>query len=644
MRTNFITGGTGLIGRHLVATLLARGESVRVLLRPGSRARRAAVIDDWGNHAGLTLLEGDLTRPGLGLASGALDGVDHVYHLGAIYDLAASKEALRAANVDGTQALIEALEGFGGVLHHVSSVAVAGDFKGTFLESMFDEGQGMPHAYHRSKFDAEALVRESKLRWRIYRPAAVVGHSVTGAVDAVDGPYYLFKIVQRLGGQLPGWFPMRTTRRGSINMVPVDFVAAAIDAAAHHEGLDGQALHVVDPAPPRYTQTFNMLARLAGAPQTKRLGGAVGKMISGANWLGQTPSARFLKDEMLADSGVPRGVLDAFNDNVTFDAQGMSTVLAAAGLRCPAQEEYIRALWCYWLLHLDPDRDPMLARRARFAGQTVMITGASSGIGAELAVQCGELGADVLLVARRRDPMEEVAGRVRAAGGRAWVYVADLSDLDACDAVVEQALAEHGHIDILVNNAARSIRRPLAESLERFHDFERVMQLNYFAPVRLIRGVLPQMRERRSGHVVNVLTAGVALPTPLFGVYGSSKAALSHLTDTLAAEHLHEGIYFTAAYPGFVRTPMMDATGKYEDTQAMTPEAAARWIVDGVVQRQRRLATASTTRRWVLNGAAPKFMTRMLNLAYRIYSDDDAHSEFASDRAMLDRILPGRPL
>jgi NAD(P)-dependent dehydrogenase (short-subunit alcohol dehydrogenase family) len=161
--------------------------------------------------------------------------------------------------------------------------------------------------------------------------------------------------------------------------------------------------------------------------------------------------------------------------------------------------------------------------------------------------------------------------------------VADLSDMAACDAAVQAALERHGRIHVLVNNAGRSIRRPLTESRERFHDLERVMQINYFGPARLIRAVLPGMIAQKSGVILNVLSAGARNPSPRFGAYTASKAALGQVGDTLAAEHLHDGVRVVNAFLPWVRTPMMDATGKYEETRAMSPDRAARWMIEGIV-------------------------------------------------------------
>jgi NAD(P)-dependent dehydrogenase (short-subunit alcohol dehydrogenase family) len=639
-----VTGATGLIGKELVLRLLERGE-VHVLVRPGSLDRHAAVIERWKDQGHLSVVEGDVTAPDLGIA-GATPDYDHVFHLAARYDLLAEPAELEAANVSGTKHLLAWLKGrgFDGVLHHVSSIAVAGDHEGTFREDQLEEGQSFPHAYHRTKWESERLVRRGGLRHRIYRPSAVVGHSITGAMDRIDGPYYLFGPIKKLRDWLPRWLPVFGPEAGPINMVPVDWVAAVIDHLAHAEGLDGRCFHVVDPDPPSFRRTFNLLADAAGASRMKksRLGSMIGQLGPARDILGQLGSVKLFREALLDDFAIPKAIHAAFNRDVRYDTTELDEALAGAW-PCPRQEDYVEALWDHWLRNLDPDRDPKGRIADYLSGRRVLITGGSSGVGEALAMACAQAGARVTIAARREPELRRVQSAIAARGGEADYVVADLSSFDACDTLAQETLARHGGVDVIINNAAHSIRRPLAESLERFHDLERLTQLNYLAPARLIRAVLPGMRERRAGHVVNVLSAGTHIPAPRFGAYSASKSALAQLGDSLAAELYDEGITVTNAYLGWVRTPMMEASGKYEDTQAMSPEAAAEWILEAVARRARRAVTAETTRRFVLHQLVPDTSARLLNVLYRIYADDpDAHPELAFDRTLAKRFIKGR--
>ncbi|MCB9596387.1 MAG: SDR family oxidoreductase [Sandaracinaceae bacterium] len=637
-----VTGSTGWIGRHLLPRLLEWDAETFVLVRTAG-----AEVPD---HPRVRRLIGDVAEPGLGLSDAdreALEpsSLDHVFHLAAIYDLEADPTRLERVNVGGTQNLITLLgDGFEGVLHHVSSIAVAGDFDRRFGEDDLDRRQGFGSAYHRTKHASEKLVRASGLRFRVYRPSAVVGHSVTGAMPRLDGAYYLFRAVHKLRGVLPPWVTLPGYDPGRINMVPVDFVADAIAAIAAQDGLDGKGFHVVDPAPPRFFETFNLIADAAGGPRMgKWRPSALAKLVPGVgNVAGQLGSLRFMRREWAADLGVPAAVVDAMNPHVEYDTTHLEAALEGTGVSCPPQSAYVERLFDHYVRHLDPERDKPSRNRALFGGQRALITGGSSGVGEALARQLAAAGAHVVIVARREAELREVVAAIRASGGRADFVVADLSEMSECDRVVAEVHAAHGPIDLLFNNAGRSIRRPLAESLERFHDLERTMQINFFAPARLIRAVLPTMRER-GGHIVNVLTAGAHMPSIKFGAYTSSKAALSQLGDVLAAEHLHEGIRVTNAYLHWVRTPMMGATGAYDDVPAASPDEAAASILDGMANRQQHVIRGEDQRRHTLARLHPAGLSRIMNLLSRIYADDpDAHPEVALDRTILKRFVKGR--
>ncbi|QBJ96634.1 SDR family NAD(P)-dependent oxidoreductase [Rhodococcus sp. ABRD24] len=255
--------------------------------------------------------------------------------------------------------------------------------------------------------------------------------------------------------------------------------------------------------------------------------------------------------------------------------------------------------WWYQVRHALDTRNPLRALRGRrtlaeaVAGRTVLLTGASSGIGRAAAIELGAAGAVVLLVARREQELNEVAETISALGGIAAAYPCDLNDADATSTMLERVLAEHGHVDILVNNAGRSIRRSLDQSYDRFHDFERTMQLNYFAAVRMMLAVLPGMRERGFGQVINVLSVANLFGGPGYGAYVASKAALDELATCFQAETLDENIRFTSVYMPLVRTAMIAPNEKWRDAAALTAEQGGRVICDAVTDRPRRVGPLS---------------------------------------------------
>jgi NAD(P)-dependent dehydrogenase (short-subunit alcohol dehydrogenase family) len=632
--TYFVTGATGFIGRHLVAELLRNREGeVLVLVREGSRERLDELAAGWPGGDRVTAVTGDLTQPNLGLDQAWIDEhrgkVEHFFHLAAIYDMTADDEANERLNVTGTRnavALANALEV--GCLHHTSSVAVSGLHKGLFREDSFDEGQKLPSAYHRTKFESEKVAREeSTVPWRVYRPAIVVGHSQTGEMDKIDGPYYFFKAIQKARFALPEWFPLIGPELGYTNIVPVDFVAGALDHIAHQPDLDGQAFHLTNPKPMRVGESLNAFAGAAHAPKLairvdKRLTDALPKGT--LSMLMKLPQLRDIRRTVLADFGIPEEVLEHMALRPQFDTRDTERALAGSGLAVPELGTYADKLWDYWERNLDPDlfKDRSFAHMIN--GRTVVITGASSGIGRATALKVAAAGGIPLLVARGMEKLEALRDEIEALGGTAHVYSADLSDMDAIDDVVARMLADHPAIDMLVNNAGRSIRRSIKLSEDRFHDFERTVQLNYFGAIRMIMALLPHWRERKTGHVVNVSSIGVQTNPPRFSAYVASKSALDSWTRVVSSEVVGDGITFTTIHMPLVRTPMNAPTKLYDHFPTISPDEAADLICEAMRSRPTQINTRLGTAGEVLHAVAPKVMDQILHMAYKVFPDSAA--------------------
>jgi len=253
------------------------------------------------------------------------------------------------------------------------------------------------------------------------------------------------------------------------------------------------------------------------------------------------------------------------------------------------------------LLNLRPNRDPIDLK-----GKRILITGASSGIGEAGAEKLARAGAKVIVVARRQELLDAVAARITAAGGDARALTCDLSDLDAIDELVATLEKDLGGIDILINNAGRSIRRPLAESLDRWHDVERTMALNYFSPLRLIRGLAPGMRERGDGHIINVSTWGVLNESsPLFSVYNASKAALTAVSRVIETEWSRDGVHSTTLFYPLVKTPMIAPTRAYDGLPGLTADEAAEWMLTAARTRPVRIAPRMAVTAHAVNSFAP---------------------------------------
>jgi NAD(P)-dependent dehydrogenase (short-subunit alcohol dehydrogenase family) len=669
----FVTGATGFIGRHLVELLLQREGTIYVLVREGSKGRLEELRNRWGVGPDQVVgIVGDLSQRRLGVSDEDLERlngqIDHLFHLAAIYDMTADAASQNVANIEGTRHMVEFAESVeAGRVHMVSSIAAAGLFKGVWREDMFEEAEDLDNnPYFRTKHDSEGIVRTELSRpWRVYRPGIVVGDSETGEMDKIDGPYYFFKLIRRLRGTIPEWVPMLGVEGREINLVPVDFVARAMDHIAHLDGLDARAFHLTDPNPKTAGEVIDIFAGAAHAPQASVR--VPPQVIDLATPLLKTaaslPPGDVVADRILRDFGIPRAVLTYVNYPTKFDSRGAQAALAGTDIRVPPLEAYADKLWDYWERHLDPDiyRDRTLVgavrgrrgvitggsqvveqqipdeflrlvRRVRgrasleqaVRGRVVMVTGASSGIGKAAAMKIAEAGGIVLLVARTAEKLEEIRDTIEGRGGAAYVHSADLSDMDDIERMADEVLAQHGHVDILINNAGRSIRRSIALSYDRFHDFERTMQLNYFGAVRLILKFLPVMRERRSGQLINVSSIGVQTNTPRFSAYVASKAALDAFSRCIASEVFDDGVHITTIYMPLVRTPMIQPTRMYDRFPTITPDNAADMITDAIIHRPKRIATPLGTLGQILYAINPKSIDYILNSAYKLFPDSSA--------------------
>ncbi|MFA9399793.1 MAG: SDR family oxidoreductase [Acidobacteriota bacterium] len=631
----FVTGGTGFIGRYLVERLLKRGGTVHVLVREGSRGRLEELRSGWGEDGERVIpVVGDLSRPMLGVEAAEIEDlsgrIDHFYHLAAVYDMEAGEAAIRAANIDGTIHAVELANRIeAGCFHLASSIAVAGLFKGTWREDMFEEAEGLDtHPYFRTKHESEAIARDQLERpLRVYRPGIVVGDSETGQMDKIDGPYYFFKLIQRIRGVIPPWMPTVGIEGKQINLIPVDFVADAIDHISHEEGLDGKTFHLTDPKPHSVGEILNLFASSAHAPQmSMRLDPKMADMIPPAvrGGLMMLPPVKRISDTVLRDLGIPREVLVYVNYPTKFDCRNTLEALEGSGIAVPPLDSYSDVLWDYWERNLDPDLFKDRSLSGAISGKVVMITGASSGIGEAAAVKCGVAGATVLLVARSVDKLEAAKAEIEEAGGKAEICPCDLTDIDDIERMGNEVLAKHGHVDVLVNNAGRSIRRSVALSYDRFHDYERTMQLNYFGALKLVLTLLPRMRERKSGHIINISSIGVQTNTPRFSAYVASKAAFDAFSRTIASEIIDDKVNITTIHMPLVRTPMIAPTKMYDAFPTISPAEAAEMITDAMIRKPKKIATRLGNFGEMLYSISPKASDAILNTGYKLFPDSKA--------------------
>jgi NAD(P)-dependent dehydrogenase (short-subunit alcohol dehydrogenase family) len=468
----------------------------------------------------------------------------------------------------------------------------------------------------------------------------VIGSSQTGEMDKVDGPYYFFKAMQRISLRVPQWMPVLGVEGGNVPIVPVDYVASAIDWLAHAQHYDRRCFHLFQSHPPSVGRLLEIFLATAHGPEifskldVSPMAGAISSM---SRQLGRAMPERAKRQ--LADAiGVPISVLSYAWNRTDFDARDTRAALRGSGIRCPDIARYAGKIWSYWEQYLDINyrRNPRLERRVR--DKVVLITGASSGIGFATSKRLAMAGAKVILVARTRSKLELTQKIIRAAGGQAFIYPCDLNDLDAIDKMAETVLQEFGHVDYLINNAGRSIRRAVIESLDRFHDYERTMQLNYFGPVRLIQALLPSMVERRRGHVINISSIGVLANAARFSAYVASKAALDAFTRCLSAEVKAKHIYTTAIYMPLVRTPMIAPTKLYRYVPTWAPDNAADTVVKAIIERPKSIATPLGTMASVSYALWPKLNDWVLSKGFELFPSSAA-ARTARDKDEQDKDL-----
>ena len=631
----FVTGATGFIGKRLVKKLLERkGSVVHFLIRPSSESKVADLREFWGVSAARVVpVFGDLTAKKLGVSADdvkTLKGqIDHFYHLAAVYDLEADAESQIAVNIDGTRNTVELAKAIGAKhFHHVSSIAAAGLYEGVFREDMFDEAENIDHPYFMTKHESEKIVRnECKVPWSVYRPALVVGDSRTGEMDKIDGPYYFFKLIQRMRQILPPWMPSVGLEGGRINIVPVDFVVDALDHISHHKRASGQCFHLVDPMGYRVGDVLDILSKAAHAPKMNlfinaALMGFIPKSVK-KGLMALAPVRRVYR-AIMQDLGLPEDMMNFVNYPTRFDCRETLAALKGSGIECPNLKDYAWRLWDYWERHLDPDLHIDRSLKGTVAGKVVLITGGSSGIGLAAAHKFAEAGAITIICGRDQDKLDEACKEAKAKGYQFIAYPADIADMADADRFVQLLIANHGGVDFLINNAGRSIRRAIEGSYDRFHDFERTMQLNYFGCLRVTMGLLPGMVAKRKGHVVNISSIGVLTNAPRFSAYVASKAALDAWTRCASSEFADQGISFTTINMPLVRTPMIAPTQIYKNVPTLTPEEAADMIAQACIFKPVRIATRLGVTGEVLHAFVPRIAQIVMNTSFRMFPDSSA--------------------
>jgi short-subunit dehydrogenase len=322
--------------------------------------------------------------------------------------------------------------------------------------------------------------------------------------------------------------------------------------------------------------------------------------------------------EMTKATGIPPAALGYITSQVSFDDRQAREALKGTGISCPKLKDYAPALWSYWEAHMDYPK-PTRGGKAKLAGKVVMVTGASSGIGLESARKFAANDAAVILVARTLSKLEEQVEIIQKHGGEAYAYSCDLSDMEDIDRLAKQVTEDFGRVDILVNNAGRSIRRAVMESLDRFHDYERTMQLNYFGCVRLINGLLPSMVEHKSGQIINISSIGCLVNAPRFAAYVASKSALDAFSRSLSSEVKQDNVDISTIYMPLVRTPMIAPTKIYNYAPTWSVDKASSLVIDAAMHKTKRIKTFLGQTMEMSYAVAPKLNDSLLARGFQLF-------------------------
>jgi NAD(P)-dependent dehydrogenase (short-subunit alcohol dehydrogenase family) len=411
----------------------------------------------------------------------------------------------------------------------------------------------------------------------------------------------------------------------------VDFVVDAIDHISHAKTPPaGKCFHLVDPKGYRVGDVLDIFSKAAHAPKMNvfvnaALLGFIPKTVK--KGLMALAPVRRVRSAVMKDLGLPEDILTFVNYPTRFDCRETLAALKGSGIACPKLHDYAWVLWDYWERHLDPDLFIDRSLRGAVGGKVVLVTGGSSGIGLAAAKKFAEAGAITVICARdeaklaaAKQEIVEFAG----ADAQVHVYSADISSEASCAGLVAWLNETFGGVDVLINNAGRSIRRAIENSYDRFHDFERTMQLNYFGCLRVTMGLLPGMVAKKKGHVVNISSIGVLTNAPRFSAYVASKAALDAWTRCASSEFADVGVTFTTINMPLVRTPMIAPTKIYNNVPTLSPEEAAELISQAVVHKPVRIATRLGILGQVLHALVPRVAQIIMNTSFRMFPDSEA--------------------
>ncbi|MFV2144871.1 SDR family NAD(P)-dependent oxidoreductase [Isoptericola sp. G70] len=625
-----VTGAAGFLGRQLLLELGDRHPAATILavVRGGVEDElRAWLTERRGRTERLEVVVGDVTQERCGLDARTVARLaatkTYVYHCAARYDLERPDPELDAqVNVDGTRTVLRLAEEVGAAgFSLMSSVAVAGTYHGVWTEEHLHETHAWRSSYASSKHRAEVLVHESTLPSRsVFRLGVLVGDELTGTYFKPDGVYSFFGAIRKIHEAVPLGVPLPTIGWGAIPLCPVDHAARAVVAlaAAPDDGLTVH--HVFEDEVLRAGDIMRLVLEAAGRPRSAEVSW-LGHLVQGFNERAEHDGVLTqLKNDaidILHDVGVPRYLVGELNQPTQFSNAATSARLAALGIGSPAFEQYASRTWHGWLAH--EARAPGRRELEFFRGKHVVMTGGSSGVGAGILRRLLEHGvASVVVLGRNRKRLDDVL-EYQPGAERVELVDCDLLDDASVGAAIDRLAQAGREVDLLVLSAGLSIDRPLRDMSADLEELSRMTQVNFVAPMRLVRALVPLMADRPDARVVTLSSIATQLDVPGFSMYSATKAALDQAFAVLPSELTGSGVSFVSVRLPLVKTPMTNVNIRLRNVPMLSVGAAVDMVVAATVSGRRSAGGAVGRSFEVLKLWHPVLASVVGNLGWKGY-------------------------
>ena len=599
----FLTGASGFLGKYLLE-LLCKDQDVKtiyLLLQDKSRLDyiEQHLLNKNIQMKKIVFIQGDITKKNLDITENKfnllLGNIDKIYHLAALYDLNANSKKLDLINHQGTKNTLEFAQKIKAKsFDYISSIAVAGNFSGKFFENDNLKKPKTKNAYYESKYKAELHIHNNcNIVYKIFRPGIIVGSSIDGYIEKVDGIYYIFNLLSELKKNLPAWFSLACPEGGILNLVPVDYVAKAIHKISKSQ-TKNDIFHITDSAPYSFGQIIELLLQEQNSPKIN--------FTIKNSFLNFLPKGflSFLKNNyflskiysvLLEYYKIPKSSLEFINYKTFFDNKNSQKILNKESINCPNLKSYIDVLYQYWDKNKNIENQKEQALVTEIKNKHIVLTGATSGIGLETLKALSCYNINLTVIARDLVKLDKKITDIKNIKANIYKIKADFTDERQIKKAITKSITKFKNVDIIINNAGFSIRRDILKSNNDLENYKKLMQINYFAPLSLILSALDSMKQQNSGHIINISSIGVLTKAPKFSGYIAAKSALENFSYAADAELDKHNIKFTNINMPLVATPMINPVKIYKDIPTISSIDAKDLIMEAIIKKPKRIAT-----------------------------------------------------